>query len=122
MESSSGRKYLVDIVVVLVLVSLGYLGYKFVPAYIDHYRLRNAVNDVMVEVTRTTSAQSVKASLREVAQTYGIELLPDDIQIQNQNQVMSVQFSYRRAVAIPLTDKDILLSFTVEDEKDYRMW
>lgn len=122
MASGRSRNYVVDVLVALILVSSAYLAYKLVPYYIDQYRLKNDVRDVIVATTRSTDMSKLKESIRDVAWEYGLELARDDVSTEMVDQVISVYFEYDRRVAIPLTDKEILLHFEVSDKKDVSIW
>ncbi|MBM4320242.1 MAG: hypothetical protein FJ125_09830 [Deltaproteobacteria bacterium] len=118
MVKSRSRNYLVDILVILALVTLGYAGYKFAPVYIDHYRLKNEVREVVVKTNRVTKAGELKARIREVAEKYQLLLENDDVLVEFPEQAVKIRFGYERNIPVPFSRKEITIHFVVEDGKD----
>ncbi len=123
MEETSGLgKRLVDVLVVVALVALGYLGYKLVPSYIDHYGFENKVREVVVAIQRNTRTPEIKRDVIDVAQDFDVDLTEDDITVSKEGTVVSVHLEYERYISIPFTDKEITLHFSIDDEKDLSIW
>lgn len=122
MSGSQPRKYTLDIIVVLIVVVIGYLGYKVVPTYVNHYRLKNGVHDLIVATARQTDATVLKGEVRGVAERFGLELLDDDVIVERDTQGLDVRFTYQREISVPFRAKGIVLNFEVSDSKEYNMW
>lgn len=122
MSSKSTGKYVLDILVVVVVVAVAYLGYKVVPTYIRHYRFKDGVHDLVVATTRQTNTMALKGDIRDVASRFDLELSDDDVVIERDAQGIDVHFEYQREISVPLRDKGIIFNFKVADSKEYNMW
>lgn len=100
---SSGKGNLGCLFSLLVIVALGYLGYKFIPHYMAHYQLKDAINEIAIY--RAAGAGSEKRTIQEEvlakAKELGIQLEREDIKVRQVEEKVYITVSYSVPVNLP---------------------
>jgi len=88
----------------LIVAGLGYLGYKFAPHYVDHFRLKDAMEEIAVHrAVGSRSGATNKAIQNEVlekAKELGIPLKREGIRVQQEQDRVSITVKYTIPVAL----------------------
>ena len=102
---SSGKGNLGCLFSLLILVVLGYLGYKFVPHYMSHFELKDALNEIAVYRVARGGSGSEKQTIQEEviakAKGLGIQLKRDDIKVRQEEEKISSTVKYTVPVDLP---------------------
>ena len=113
---SSGKGSLGCLFTLLVLAALGYLSYKFLPHYVSHYQLKDALNEIAVFRTAGTGAGSEKLKIQEEvlakAKELGILLKREDIKVRREEEKVFITVKYTVPVDLPNQSYDLNFEFT----------
>jgi hypothetical protein len=113
---SSGKGNLGCLFSLLVLVAIGYLGYKFVPHYVSHYQLKDALNEIAVYRAAGTKAGSEKKTIQEEviakAKELGIVLKREDIKVRQEEEKVFITVKYTVPVDLPNQVYNLDFEFT----------
>jgi hypothetical protein len=90
----------------LVIVALGYLGYKFGPHYVNHFRLKDALTEIAVRraAASSESSTSVKGIQDEVlakAKELNIPLRREDVKVRREEEKVYITVKYTVPVELP---------------------
>lgn len=99
-----------------VIVALGYLGYKFIPHYMSHYELKDALNEIAVFRVAGTSRGSEQKTIEEEviakAKELGISLKRDDIKVRQEDEKIYITVKYTVPVDLPNQVYNLDFEFT----------
>lgn len=99
-----------------VIVALGYLGYKFIPHYMSHYELKDALNEIAVYRAVGTSRGSEQKTIEEEviakAKELGISLKRDDIKVRQEDEKVYITVKYTVPVDLPNQVYNLDFEFT----------
>ena len=113
---SSGKGSLGCLVTLLVLGALGYLGYKFVPHYVNHFQLKDALNEIAVYRAAGTGVGSEKKTIQEEvlakAKELGIVLKREDIKVRREEEKVFITVKYSVPVDLPNQAYELNFEFT----------
>ena len=113
---SSGKGNLGCLFSLLIVVALGYLGYKFVPPYMGHFELKDAVNEIAVYRAAGTRAGSEKKTIQEEvlakAKELGIVLKREDIKVKQEEEKVYITVKYTVPVDLPNQIYNLDFEFT----------
>jgi hypothetical protein len=100
----------------LLIVALGYVGYKFVPHYMSHYELKDALNEIAVYRAAGTQSGSGKQTIQEEviakAKELGISLKREDIKVRQENEKVYITVKYTVPVDLPNQVYNLNFEFT----------
>jgi hypothetical protein len=113
---ASGKGNLGCLFSLLIVVALGYLGYKFVPHYTSHFQLKDAVNEIAVYRAAGVGAGSEKQTIQDQvlakAKELGIELKREDIKVRREEEKVYITVKYTVPVDLPNQVYDLNFEFT----------
>ena len=116
LPGSSGKGNLGCLFSLLILVVLGYLGYKFVPHYMSHFELKDALNEIAVYRVARGGSGSEKQTIQEEviakAKGLGIQLKRDDIKVRQEEEKIYITVKYAVPVDLPTQVYDLRFEFT----------
>ena len=98
----------------LIVAALGYLGYKFVPHYVSHFELKDALNEIAVY--RAAKGGSEKQTIQEEviakAKEMGIQLKREDIKVRQEEEKVYITVKYTVPVDLPSQVYNLDFEFT----------
>ena len=114
---TSGKGNLGCLFSLLIVVALGYLGYKFVPHYTSHFQLKDAVKEIAVYraagiVVAGSEKQTIQEQVRARAKDLGIELKREDIKVRQEEQKVYITVKYTVPVDLPNQVYNLNFEFT----------
>ena len=113
---SSGRGNLGCLFSLLIIVVLGYLGYKFVPHYINNYELKDAVNEIAVYQGAGLGGGPEKRTIHEQvmakAKELGIPLKRENIKVRQEGEKVYITVNYTVPVDLPSKTYNLDFDFT----------
>ena len=112
---SSGKGNVGCLFSLLVLVALGYLGYKFVPHYVSHYELKDALNEIAVYRVAGIKAgekQTIQEEVIAKAKGLGITLKREDIKVRQEEEKIYITVKYTVPVDLPNQVYNLDFEFT----------
>ncbi|MCI0421570.1 MAG: DUF4845 domain-containing protein, partial [Acidobacteria bacterium] len=112
----SGKGTLGCLFSLLIVVALGYLGYKFIPHYMNHFQLKDALNEIAVYRAAGTGAGGGKKTIQEEvlakAKELGIPLQREDIKVRQEGEKVYITVKYTVPVELPNHVYDLNFEFT----------
>ncbi len=106
----------------LVVLSLGYLGYKFLPPMIDNYRFQDAVDELAsFSLVRNPSrraaspSETLQAEILKKAQEMELPIDKDDVKVHMSDEHVEVEISYVLPISLPGYTYDY--RFTIKSKK-----
>jgi hypothetical protein len=115
LPGSSGRGNLGCLFSLLIIMVLGYLGYKFVPHYMSHFELKDALNEIAVYRVARGSGSEKRTIQEEViakAKELGIQLKRDNIKVRQEEDKIYITVKYTVPVDLPTQVYDLHFEFT----------
>lgn len=113
---SPGKGNLGCLFSLFVIVALGYLGYKFMPHYMSHYELKDALNEIAVYRAAGTHAGSEKPTIQEEviakAKELGISLKRENIKVKQESERVTITVKYTVPVDLPNQVYNLDFEFT----------
>ena len=111
---SSGKGNVGCLFGLFIVAALGYLGYKFVPHYVSHFELKDALNEIAVY--RAAKGGSEKQTIQEEviakAKGLGIQLKREDIKVRQEEEKVYITVKYTVPVDLPNQVYDLNFEFT----------
>jgi hypothetical protein len=101
----------------LLLVGLGYLGYKFVPHYVNHFQLKDAMTGIAVSSAagtdgRLQGVKGIQDAVLAKAIDLQIPLKREDITVRNEGEKVFITVGYTVPVSLPNRVYDLKFEFT----------
>ena len=115
--SQRGRGSLGCLFSLLLLSGLGYLGYKFVPPYVSHFQLKDALDEFAVYevagagVARKEKGDTVDAVIRK-AHELGVHLERQDVKIDRNTDKIIIHVNYMVPIDLPTGVYQLKFDFT----------
>ena len=112
---SSGKGNVGCLFGLLIVAALGYLGYKFVPHYVSHFELKDALNEIAVyraAGTRGSEKQTIQEEVIAKAKGLGIQLKREDIKVRQEEEKVYITVKYTVPVDLPNQVYDLNFEFT----------
>jgi len=112
---SSGKGNLGCLFGLLIVAALGYLGYKFVPHYVSHFELKDALNEIAVyraAGTRGSEKQTIQEEVIAKAKELGIQLKREDIKVKQDEEKVYITVTYTVPVELPNQVYNLNFEFT----------
>jgi Domain of unknown function (DUF4845) len=95
---------------------VGYLSYKFVPHYMSHFELKDALNEIAVYRVARAGSGSEKQTIQEEviakAKELGIQLKRDNIKVRQEEEKIYITVKYTVPVDLPTQVYDLQFEFT----------
>jgi hypothetical protein len=114
---TDGRGTLGCLFSLFLVAGLGYLGYKFLPHYVSHFQLKDAMTDIAVRHAAGTlgssrDAKAVKDAVLAKAQELDIPLRREDIEVRQTEEKVFINVKYIVPVELPGRVYDLKFEFT----------
>jgi uncharacterized protein DUF4845 len=112
---SSGKGTLGCLFGLLIVATLGYLGYKFVPHYVSHFELKDALNEIAVYRAAGIGGSEKRTIQEEViakAKELGIQLKREDIKVRQEEEKVYITVKYTVPVDLPDHIYELNFEFT----------
>jgi hypothetical protein len=114
---SSGKGNLGCLFGLLILVALGYFGYKFIPHYVSHFQLKDALNEIAVYRAAGTGGgsdkkQTIQEEVIAKAKELGIQLKREDIKVRQEEEKVYITVKYTVPVDLPNQVYNLRFEFT----------
>jgi hypothetical protein len=114
--AGSGKGNLGCLFSLLIVVVLGYLGYKFVPHYMSHFELKDALNEIAVyRVARSGSGaekQTIQEEVIAKAKELGIQLKRENVKVRQEEEKIYITVKYTVPVDLPNQTYNLDFDFT----------
>jgi len=113
-DSQQGKGCLGCVFSLLVLAGLGYLGYKFLPPYVNHFQLKDAMNEIAVRhaAGRGGGSKAIQDSVLAKAKELQIPLRREDIRVRTEEERVFITVKYVVPVELPGRVYDLKFEFT----------
>lgn len=113
-DSQQGKGCLGCVFSLLVLAGLGYLGYKFLPPYVNHFQLKDAMNEIAVRhaAGRGSGSKAIQDSVLAKAKELQIPLRREDIRVRTEEERVFITVKYVVPVELPGRVYDLKFEFT----------
>lgn len=121
MLSERGRGNLGCLFGLLVVVGLGFFGYKFGPHYVSHFQLKDAMTEIAVYQAAGIGGQpaegtkGIQQQVLRKAQELGIPLQRENIKVRNEGEKIFITVKYSVPVELPGTVYDLNFAFTAHN-------
>ena len=116
LSAASGKGNLGCLFSLLIIAVLGYLGYKFVPHYMSHFELKDALNEIAVYRVARAGSGSEKQTIQEEviakAKELGIQLRRENIKVRQEEEKIYITVKYKVPVDLPTQVYDLQFEFT----------
>jgi len=118
LKNQQGRGNLGCLFSFLLLGALGYLGYKFIPPYVSHYELKDALDELAVYEVSGLGASKKGAALDtqdlviHKAKEMGIHLEKQDIKIERMTDKILIHVNYTVPIDLPGRVYELKFDFT----------
>ena len=111
---SSGKGNVGCLFGLLIVAALGYLGYKFLPHYVSHFELKDALNEIAVyRAARSGSEkQTIQEEVIAKAKELGIQLKREDIKVRQEEEKVYITVKYTVPVDLPNQVYELNFEFT----------
>lgn len=100
----------------LVIVALGYIGYKFLPHYVNHYQLKDALTEIAVYRAAGIRGDSEKRTIQEEviakAKELGISLKREDVKVRQEEEKIYISVRYTVPIDLPNQTYNLDFEFT----------
>ena len=84
-------------IVLFVLIFIALLGFKLIPAYVDFYTAKKAINAV---ARQGTTAAEIRRSFELRSAIDDVKVRPSDLEITKEGNELVVGFAYRKEVPL----------------------
>ena len=89
------------LMILFVVVLGGIFSMKLIPAYIEYYKIKAAVEAIARDKSRTSSVNEIKKAFSARSTIDDIESVkPDDLEITKEGSDVVISFGYRREVTL----------------------
>jgi hypothetical protein len=118
LRNQQGRGTLGCLFSFLVLGMLAYLGYKFVPPYVSHYELKDALDEFAVYevagagVAKRGTALDTQEVVIHKAKEMGIKLEKENIKIERMTDKIFIHVNYSVPIDLPNGVYQLKFDFT----------
>ena len=113
---SSGKGNVGCLFGLLIVAAMGYLGYKFLPHYMSHFELKDALNEIAVYRAAGTHGGSEKQTIQEEviakAKELGIVLKREDVKVRQEEEKVYITVKYTVPVDLPNQVYNLDFEFT----------
>jgi len=117
-KNQRGRGNLGCLFSFLMLGAIGYLGYKFIPPYVSHYELKDALDELAVYevsgigVSKNGTAVDTQDLVINKAKEMGIRLEKKDIKIERMTDKILIHVHYSVPIDLPGRVYELKFDFT----------
>ena len=117
-RNQQGRGNLGCIFTFLLLGVVGYLGYKLVPPYMNHYQLKDALDEVAVYeiagigASKKGTAGDIQETVINKAKDMGIRLDRENIKIERMTDKIYIHVKYSVPIELPSGLYEMKFEFT----------
>ena len=118
LKNQQGRGALGCLFSFLVLGAIAYLGYKFIPPYVSHFELKDAIDEIAVYevagigVQKKGPAVDTQEMVINKAKEMGIKLERENIQIERMTDKIFIHVNYSVPIDLPGRVYDLKFDFT----------
>ena len=118
LKNQQGRGNLGCLFSFLLLGAIGYLGYKFIPPYVNHYELKDALDELAVyeisgiSVSNKGTAVDTQDLVINKAREMGIKLEKQDIKIERTTDKIFIHVNYSVPIDLPGRVYQLKFDFT----------
>lgn len=114
-QGSAGKGNIGCLFILFVLGALGYITYKFLPHYVSHFELKDAVQEIAVyraTRTQTSEKQAIQDEVVGKARELGIRLRRDDVKVRQEGEKVHITVNYTVPVELPNRVYNLNFEFT----------
>jgi len=117
-KNQQGRGNLGCLFSFLLLGATAYLGYKFVPPYVSHYELKDALDELAVYevagigVTKRATAMDTQEVVIHKAKEMGIKLEKENVKIERMTDKIFIHVNYSVPIDLPNGVYQLKFDFT----------
>ena len=118
LKNQQGRGALGCLFSFLVLGAIAYLGYKFIPPYVSHFELKDAIDEIAVYevagigVQKKGPAVDTQELVINKAKGMGIKLERENVQIERMPDKIFIHVNYSVPIDLPGRVYDLKFDFT----------
>jgi predicted membrane protein len=114
-NSQRGEGRLKLMITLIVIISVVYLMFKIVPAYVNDYQLKDTLTtEGRFQAARQKTEEQVRNSIWKEIQELGVPAKREDIQIQTSGR--SLRISVKYTVVVDLPGYQLNLNFNTNSE------
>ncbi len=117
-ENQKGNSRIKNLILLLVTAAIVYTGYKFIPVYIDYYRVRN-IFAAELNTGRDMPIEYIEDNLKRKIKELSLPVPEDAITVERVDSVIKIYATYNVVITFPL-DYYIELTFSPYVEKEFK--
>jgi len=109
----SGKGRLGCLFSLLIVVALGYFGYKFIPPYMGHYEFKDALDQIAAyRAARPAEKRAIQDEVMAKAKELGIPLKREDIKVRQEEEKVYITVKYTVPIDLPTQVYELNFDFT----------
>ncbi len=109
----SGKGRLGCLFSLVIVLALGYLGYKFAPPYMAHYELKDALDQIAVyRAVKPAEKRAIQEEVIAKAKELGIPLKREDIKVRQEEEKVYITVKYTVPIDLPTQVYELNFDFT----------
>jgi hypothetical protein len=118
LETQTGSSRLKNLIIILFLAGVVYLGYKFIPVYIDYYRVKNLFA-AELNTARDMPIEFIEGNIKRKIEEHSLPVPPEAVNVEQEENTIRIYATYSVEVKLPL-DYSVELEFSPYVEKEFR--
>ncbi len=117
-ESQRGDSRIKTLIILLFIVSVIYLGYKFIPVYIDYYRVKNMFASEL-NTGRDMPVEYIEENVKRKIKELSLPVPEDAVTVEKVDSIIKIYATYNVVIRFPL-DYYTELTFSPYVEKEFK--
>lgn len=117
-ESQRGDSRIKKLIILLFIVSVVYLGYKFIPVYIDYYRVKNMFASEL-NTGRDMPVEYIEENVKRKIKELSLPVPEDAVTVEKVDSTIKIYATYNVVITFPL-DYSTELKFSPYVEKEFK--
>lgn len=117
-EGQRGDSRIKTLIILLFIVSIVYLGYKFVPVYIDYYRVKNMFASEL-NTGRDMPVEYIEGNVKRKVKELSLPVPEDAVTVEKIDSIIKIYATYNVVITFPL-DYYTELTFSPYVEKEFK--
>ncbi len=117
-ENQKGNSRIKTLLILLFVGVIVYLGYKFIPVYIDYYRVRNMFA-AELNTGRDMPVEYIEENVKRKIKDLSLPVPEDAVTVEKVDSVIKIYATYNVVITFPL-DYYTELTFSPYVEKEFK--
>lgn len=117
-KSQTGNSRIKVLIILILIVAAGYIGYKFIPVYIDYYRVRNMFA-AELNTTRDMPVEYIEGNIKRKIKELSLPVPEEAVRVEMSDHTVKIYATYNVVIKFPL-DYYTELTFSPYVEKEFK--